>query len=209
MARMQAWIRLHLWSCNGIVNYALFYSSTHTIIRRSDHSHPALLSGRLNYTPDVNWIAVMAVWRPRIRRDESMAVDFIQLLCMASLQTLQTKIAVYDDRYRALAERETRLYRYLVCGWSSWLCDISPIAATFSSVYVNFDFQLSTVGHSPWTYPPDISPGRFLSPKTGRYDVPSTLRKLACRTENHTADVSRISNVKPFRVTTEHSENAT
>ena len=106
-------------------------------------------------------------------------------------------------------QRETRLYRYLVCGWSSWLCDISPIAATFSSVYVNFDFQLSTVGHSPWTYPPDISPGRFLSPKTGRYDVPSTLRKLACRTENHTADVSRISNVKPFRVTTEHSENAT
>ena len=41
----------------------------------------------------------MAVRRPQIWRDECIAVGFIQLLYMASLRTLLTKIAVYDKLY--------------------------------------------------------------------------------------------------------------
>jgi len=91
LARMQAWIRLHQWLCNGIV-----HSSPH---RQSDaasnRSHPALLSGNslLQYAADVvNWIQVMAIQRPQIWGDERMVVGFTQLFLMMSLQTLQTII---------------------------------------------------------------------------------------------------------------------
>ena len=49
----------------------------------------------------------MDVWRPQISRGECLMVGFIQLLHMASPQTLQTKIVAYDTRYRGLGE--TRL----------------------------------------------------------------------------------------------------
>jgi len=41
----------------------------------------------------------MAVRRTQIRPDECMAVGSTQLLHMASLQTLQTKIAMYNTHY--------------------------------------------------------------------------------------------------------------
>jgi len=97
---------------------ALFHSSPHTsqMLPGIPHIlHPSLVVSLLNYAPDmVNWTDVMAVRRPLIWRNDSMVVVFIQLLCIVSLQTLQTKIAAYDNHYRGL--EDTRLSRYLVCG---------------------------------------------------------------------------------------------
>ena len=136
LARMQAWIRLHQWLCNGIV-----HSSPH---RQSDaasnRSHPALLSGNslLQYAADVvNWIQVMAVQRPQIWGDERMVVGFTQLFLMMSLQTLQTKIAVYDMHYRRL--RETSLSRYLVCGRR--LYSVSSYTQYHSHIFFNVYVQ--------------------------------------------------------------------
>lgn len=45
----------------------------------------------------VNCTDVTAVWRIQMWHDESAGVDFIQFLCVASLQTFQTKIAGCDN----------------------------------------------------------------------------------------------------------------
>jgi len=102
LARMQAWIRLHQWLCNGIV-----HSSPH---RQSDaasnRSHPALLSGNslLQYAADVvNWIQVMAVQRPQIWGDERMVVGFTQLFLIWCL-------------FRHFRPRS----RYMICTIGDW-----------------------------------------------------------------------------------------
>jgi len=74
---------------------------THQSDTASNRSYPALFSGILvaELCPDViNWIEVMAVQRPR---DECRVVGFTQqLLHMVSLQSLHTKIVMYDTHYR-------------------------------------------------------------------------------------------------------------
>ena len=96
---------------NGIVNNTLFHFSQHINLALTQMIrilHFCLVDSLLNYVPEfvVNWIEVIAVWRPQIWRDLGMAGahGLTQLLCMASLQTLQTKIAVYDTHYRVLGE---------------------------------------------------------------------------------------------------------
>ena len=74
----------------------------------------------------------MAVRRPQIWRYECMAVGFIQPLCTASLQTLQTKMMITTTT----DDWETRLSRCLMCGRPSWLPVSSCTATTLSSVCV-------------------------------------------------------------------------
>ena len=95
--------------------------------------HLCPIDSLVNYAIDVvNWIEVTAVRWPRIWRNDCTMVAFVQLLRMASLQTLQTNIAAYDNHYTDNWERDPSLSISGV--WRpSWLSVIST-AATFSSV---------------------------------------------------------------------------
>ena len=76
-------------------------------------------------------------WRTGI---ELVAVGFAQPLGTASLQTLQTEIAVYDTHYGGHREIPDSVITWRVerqvCGRPSWLSVSSSIAATVSSTCV-------------------------------------------------------------------------
>ena len=118
---------------SGTLNSSIPYHTINQVLSQIIHIlHFYLVDLLLKYAPDVvNWIEIIAVWRPQVYRDECMVVGFIQLLHMASLQTFQTKVTIYDNHYnRGLGD--TCLSRYLMYGWPSRLCVSSSIAATLS-----------------------------------------------------------------------------
>jgi len=102
----------------------------------SNHSHPALLPGGLVAELSSRFcsqlIEVTAVWQPQIWRDECTAAGFTQLLHVASLQTLQTNIVVYDTHYRRLGQ-SLSLDNYVcwACAQPSWLSVSSSNTANF------------------------------------------------------------------------------
>jgi len=57
-----------------------------------------------------------------MKHDKCMAVSFVQVLCMASLQTLQTKIIAYDNHNRG-----ARL-AFLVTGGKMRMCRYTDVA---------------------------------------------------------------------------------
>jgi len=113
-----AGMRLHHCWFNGTVNNSV--PLPHQSHADSNHSHLELLVGSLlNYAPDVvNWIGVSVMAVRRYPDRWMHGGSFIQLWCMASLQTLQTKIATYDTHNRWLGE--TSLSQYPVCARPSW-----------------------------------------------------------------------------------------
>jgi len=63
---VSGWMCLHLWSCNDIINNALFHSSPHikqTLPKIAHILHFCLINSLLSCTPDVvNWIEIMAFY---------------------------------------------------------------------------------------------------------------------------------------------------
>jgi len=94
--------------------------------------------------PLVNWIEVVAVQRPQIWRDECMAVGFIQLLCLAALQTLQTKIMAYDNHYRGLGE--TFISHYLMYGQPFGRMSAPPLQPNFLHCVCTLAYKCHSVG---------------------------------------------------------------